>query len=93
MLWCPACNYGHVIDVALAFNGDNDAPTFSPSVMVRSKEQHVSAERVKGPVLQTVCHFSVKDGEISYFNDSTHALAGQTVALPDEFTESGADNG
>jgi len=31
----------------------------------------------------TVCHSFVTDGRIQFLNDSTHALAGQTVDLPD----------
>jgi hypothetical protein len=87
VIWCPACHRGHVIDIGLSFNGDASSPTFAPSVVVPSTEQHVSAKGVKGEVLHTVCHFSVTDGEIKFFNDSTHAMAGQTVMLPDEFVD------
>ena len=70
---CPGCDAMHAVNVAgdgnvWAFNGDTDRPTFSPSVLIRNAE---------------VCHSFVTDGRIAYCSDSTHALSGQTVELPD----------
>jgi hypothetical protein len=31
----------------------------------------------------STCHFFLRDGKLEYCGDSTHALAGQTVDLPD----------
>lgn len=33
--------------------------------------------------VDTVCHSFVRDGRIQFLNDCTHALAGQTVDLPE----------
>ena len=55
------------------FNGNVDAPTFTPSVLVRYSWSD-------GP---RVCHSFVTDGRIQFLGDCTHNLAGQTVDLPD----------
>lgn len=57
-----------------SFNGDLSSPTFSPSILSRM------------PVAGTqgfVCHSFIRDGRIEFLGDCTHALAGQTVELPD----------
>lgn len=56
-----------------SFNFDYDRPTLQPSLRISWREG--DAERV--------CHAIVTDGEIAYQADSTHALAGQTVLLPE----------
>ncbi|SDI15562.1 DUF6527 family protein [Pseudomonas panipatensis] len=58
-----------------AWNGDVDRPTFAPSVLVTypwGPEQ-----------MQVRCHSFVRDGRIEFLSDCTHALAGQTVNLPE----------
>lgn len=55
------------------FNGDFELPTFSPSVKM-------SADMAGTPF---VCHSYVRAGRIQFLDDCTHALAGQTVDLPD----------
>lgn len=75
---CPGCDDFHTIRVGTwTFNGDLERPTFSPSVLVRydvsPPNQHLSI----------VCHSFVTDGQIQFLGDCTHALAGQTVDLPE----------
>lgn len=70
MFWCPGCDEAHGCDKRWTFNGDYERPTFSPSI-------HVSAS---GP---ETCHSFVRDGQIQFLSDSYHALAGQTVELPE----------
>lgn len=59
-----------------SFNGDFDRPVFGPSVLnARNKRQYV-------------CHSFVgcngaQPGQIIFLGDCTHALAGQTVDLPE----------
>lgn len=77
------------------FNGDYDRPTFTPSVLVRSghycdgqagKDCWCTYEARIGkpaPFRCTVCHSFVTDGQIQFLGDCTHAMAGQTVPLPD----------
>lgn len=65
------------------------APTFSPSIKVESvqeltEEQYarvMAGEHI--PPIPTCCHSFVQSGRIQFLSDCTHALAGQTVDLPD----------
>lgn len=90
--FCPGCNEMHVITVALhpspwGFNGNFDAPTFTPSVLVTgtvpiTEKQHariMSGEHI-APTPH-ICHSFVTDGKIQFLDDCTHALKGQTVPL------------
>lgn len=71
---CPGCDEHHAFNDGpggWTFNRDYEKPTVRNSVLVT------------GGVSGTVCHSFVTDGEIRFLDDSTHALAGQTVELPD----------
>lgn len=80
------------------WNGKVDAPTFQPSVLVRGIREGMSdddwreydalyevgkSEAVLNSRFATRCHSFVTDGCIQFLTDCTHALAGQTVPLPD----------
>jgi hypothetical protein len=80
---CPGCGEKHAIPVTgpkvWGFNGDDERPTFTPSILVRG------VKGAWGPVFDptpTVCHSFVKDGRIRFLDDCTHALAGKEVDLP-----------
>jgi hypothetical protein len=67
-----------------SFNGDFEKPVFGPSVL--SSWDEWQGEGV--PPKKHVCHSFVgcngaQPGQIIFLNDSTNALAGQTVELPD----------
>lgn len=93
MFWCPGCNEAHVVGPTWAYNGNPDAPTFSPSILVRSghyyqpdKQCWCSHKEQTGedpPFKCFQCHSFVRDGQIEFLSDCTHALAGKTVPLPD----------
>ena len=74
---CPGCGMIHAMPTtgprAWEFNGDMVRPTFSPSILVRCT---VGIEH--SPF---VCHSFVRNGQIQFLPDCTHALAGQTVPL------------
>lgn len=81
---CPGCKSGHSLiqrrfegqnSPAWRFNGNEDYPTFHPSVL--SKLARTDGSRVE------ICHFFVVNGELQFLSDCTHALAGQTVAMLD----------
>lgn len=99
---CPGCNELHQVSVGdgdgprWGYNGNPEAPTFTPSILVRSG--HYVPGHENGPCWCTyakehpeeddgfkcsVCHSFVTDGRIQFLGDCTHALAGQTVELPD----------
>lgn len=80
------------------FNGDAERPVFSPSLLMQRNQWHppVTPENLAqwraAPWPQEqrayVCHSFIgcngaQPGEIIFLADSTHALAGQTVPLPD----------
>lgn len=81
--WCPGCECMHRVLVGNGsgprwqYNGNPDKPTFEPSIRVRWNE---GEERV-----EKVCHSFVRDGQIQFLGDCTHALAGQTVSLPENW--------
>jgi hypothetical protein len=76
---CPGCGFLHTVHVIgpsrpnWTWNQSLDAPTFQPSVAV-------SWEHNGKPHM---CHSFVMDGRIQFLGDCTHALANQTVDLPD----------
>lgn len=73
LITCPACGCCHCFfdDGRWTFNGDVDNPTFSPSMLVYQNEP------------EKRCHSFVRNGKIEYLSDCGHALAGQTVELPE----------
>lgn len=80
---CPGCNWMHGVSTTKpnsngakwSWNGSEEKPTFSPSVLVTANYTDVSK-------LSDVCHSFVRDGNIQFLSDCTHGLAGQTVPLP-----------
>lgn len=54
-------------------------PTFTPSILVR----YDGADAGQGAAPPAVCHSFVTNGRIQFLGDCTHALAGQTVDLPE----------
>lgn len=74
---CPGCGYSHPFEIEApggagwTWNGSMDRPTFTPSLLCNggSPDQR--------------CHSFVTDGQIQFLSDCHHALAGQTVEIPD----------
>ncbi|AYO80099.1 DUF6527 family protein [Sphingobium yanoikuyae] len=88
LFFCPGCRAVHGIKAGAGngprwgYNGNPDAPTFTPSVLVttgRAVDPNFKEEPGDPPA---ICHSFVTDGKIQFLADSTHALAGQTVDLP-----------
>lgn len=96
--WCPACDESHVIRVVggapWTWNGDFERPTIQPSVkatfykltpegeaMIERREKIPAGTRYPG--FEYCCHSVITDGQIAFCGDCTHALANQTVPLPD----------
>lgn len=76
-MWCPGCDDVHSINVSgdrtvWSWDGNREAPTFSPSILVR----YGNVERVPRQ-----CHSFVRSGRWEFLTDSTHPLAGQTVPM------------
>jgi hypothetical protein len=80
MFWCPGCQCGHKVWIKAdrpggpvwTWNGSLDRPTFEPSLLIR-QPQFGKSDRV--------CHIFVRDGQIQFLGDCTHALKNQTVPM------------
>ena len=94
LLWhCPGCKCPHMIHHGAGiasvprwtWNGDVDRPTFSPSVLVTWREPSDVESEFDDPTkdVAKTCHSYVTDGQMVFLTDCTHALAGQTVPIPD----------
>lgn len=95
---CPGCGELHQVTISIpaprpparasgpvwGYNGNPSGPTFTPSILV----QWTEPSDVEGEFDDTskdkhmVCHSFVTDGRIQFLGDCTHAMAGQTVDLP-----------
>ena len=75
--YCPACEENHIVYIKgvkvplWRFDGNEESPTFSPSVKVV----------YKGKPKNTICHFYIKNGTIMYLKDCTHRFAGKTILM------------
>lgn len=83
MFYCPGCQMFHQVPTAgkdrpnWTFNGSQQKPTFSPSLLIRFPHFDGSKD------VNLICHSFVREGMIQYLNDCTHNLKGQTVEIPD----------
>ncbi len=81
---------------AWTWDGNEDAPTISPSILVTSGHHApgwtgpncwctynaAHADDPSGFACER-CHSFVREGNIQFLADSTHALSGQTVPVPE----------
>ena len=77
--WTPPHEYYEARDGAWSWNGSATRPTFQPSVLVR----YEGTDAGKDGAPPAVCHSFVVDGRMQFLGDCTHALAGQTVPIPE----------
>lgn len=85
----------HVIGVGAGdgprweYDGNPEAPTFMPSVLVTYRHPKGYSNANPAPLgydgehVNEICHTFVRAGQIQFLGDCTHALAGQTVPIPD----------
>ena len=88
---CPGCNERHGIPVncpnGWTFDGNDAAPTISPSILCRGVRPITDDEIVilnGGGYVEPeprVCHSFIRAGRIEFLGDCTHRLAGQTVDM------------
>ena len=94
--WCQGCEEMHHITTGWQFDGNVNAPTFSPSVLVRIGHYvqgwqgpdcwctyNAKHPDEPSPFKCQRCHTFIKSGQVQFLSDCTHALAGQTLPLPD----------
>lgn len=78
---CPGCGLTHMLNLdaefspSWTFNGDTDRPTLTPSINAKVSGRD-GAIRVR-------CHSWVTAGRIQFLADSTQALRGQTIYMPE----------
>lgn len=94
---CPGCGNYHCMNVnpengrpAWEFNHDLEKPTFSPSLLERSGHYipgQPPADQCEcckeGYDMCGVCHSFIREGNIEFLSDCTHASAGKTVPMGD----------
>lgn len=77
--WCPACNEAHRVSTSGArrwsFTGPPESPSMHPSL-------NISWTDVDG-VVRHRCHSNISGGRITYADDCSHVMKGQTADLPD----------
>lgn len=82
--WCQGCDNSHSIRVEgtdhplWTWDGNVDAPTFNPSVLVTYEGVHDDGS----PDVRR-CHTFIRGGMVEFLGDCTHKFAGQTLPLPD----------
>lgn len=81
VVFCPGCQTGHAFDPRWTFNGDQERPTFTPSMLVRTGPKAGADGLALPGAKDQVCHSFVTDGQIRFLDDCTHELRGQTVPL------------
>lgn len=80
--YCLGCRHPHSLKLrpgpspSWEFNNNADLPTLDPSVHVNPPGKHYIKSH-------PICHSYVRNGQIEYLADSTHAFSGQTIDLPD----------
>ena len=80
--FCPACEEMHPLPFGWVFNDDVNAPTFQPSFKHCWKAVEPNPETPAGRPARC-CHYIITRGQVAYCSDCTHALAGQTIPMPD----------
>jgi hypothetical protein len=82
IFFCPGCKSEHAVNTSgprWTYNGNPDAPTFSPSILVT----YDGRDELGMPHRISACHSFVRDGMIQFLGDCTHELANQTVEIPE----------
>ena len=70
--WCPGCECAHGVNHTWTYNGAEEKPTFSPSLLSTFGKDKTRR-----------CHLFVENGMLRFLKDCTHQYAGQTVEIPD----------
>lgn len=93
--FCPGCKATHLIYVdkprrngaQWSFDGNAEAPTFSPSLHIRTGRAVDPNYEPEPDDPPEVCHSFIRNGQWEFCSDSTHDFAGMTVPLPSNWWE------
>ncbi len=88
--WCPGCEEMHKLPDSWRFDGNLESPTFTPSfkhdgiqrVFVNGNWTGEWKRDAVGNTIPYMCHYVLTSGVLNFCADSTHALAGKSVPLP-----------
>jgi len=85
---CPGCLQRHFLplDRGWTFDGNLDAPTFTPSFkhIGREWDWYMDTWKLSDPLPPAyICHYVLTAGLLNFQPDCTHSLAGVTVPLVD----------
>jgi hypothetical protein len=80
----------HQLPDSWKFDGNLEAPTFTPSfkhdgikrIFVDGKWTGEWVRDAEGNSVPFTCHYILTSGQLNFCGDSTHSLAGKTVPLP-----------
>lgn len=75
LFWCPGCEMVHNLDERWTVTGTPENPTVKPSYLQGGSRTDLSAI--------PRCHLFISDGHLQYLSDCSHAMAGQTVPMPE----------
>jgi hypothetical protein len=73
------------------FDGNVDSPTFNPSFLIRGMQREVDSDGkwtgdwlrdANHNVVKFTCHFHLHAGILHFCSDSSHALSGKSIPLP-----------
>jgi hypothetical protein len=78
--WCPACEEMHPLPDSWTFDGNLNAPTFTPSFKHTYHARGADSGWGDGEI---TCHYFLTAGTLNFCSDCSHPLNGQSVPLPD----------
>lgn len=74
--YCPGCEEYHIVYSGWQFDGNYNAPTFTPSLRVTGYSENFERD--------FVCHSFITNGEWHFLGDCTHDLKNTKAPLRDE---------
>jgi len=90
LVHCPGCDEPHIVacykplanGAKWSFDGNEESPTFSPSLLVRTGRAIDPSYKPDEDDPPQVCHSFIRNGNWEFLGDCTHVLAGKTVPIP-----------
>lgn len=77
IFWCPGCRTHHYCGQSWTWDGNREAPTVSPSILVQYNGSDAGIDGAP----PARCHLFIRSGQIEFLGDCTHEFAGKTVRM------------
>lgn len=83
--WCPGCEEMHPLPDRWTFDGNLEAPSFTPSFKhtLTRFDSYTSEGIGLGGRREVSCHYVLTAGKLHFCDDSHHVLKGQVIDLPE----------